>query len=68
LVKYAYKKYNFDFVGFFDESLMTVGQYSGRIWMKDICRLLIEEGLQPTCSRDGVEQSMAEIVKEFIGH
>lgn len=55
LVKYAYKKYNIDFVGFLDENLMTMDQYSGRTWMKEICRLWIEEGLQPTCSRDGVE-------------
>ena len=55
LVKYAYDKYNIDFVGFLDENLMTMDQYSGRTWMNDICRLWIEEGLQPTCSRDGVE-------------
>jgi anaerobic magnesium-protoporphyrin IX monomethyl ester cyclase len=55
LVKYAYKKYNIDFVGFLDENLMTMDQYSGRTWMKEICHLWIEEGLQPTCSRDGVE-------------
>jgi anaerobic magnesium-protoporphyrin IX monomethyl ester cyclase len=54
LVKYAYKKYNIDFIGFLDENLMTMDQYSGRTWMKDICRLWIEAGLQPTCSRDGV--------------
>jgi anaerobic magnesium-protoporphyrin IX monomethyl ester cyclase len=55
LVKYAYKKYNIDFIGFLDENLMTMDQYSGRTWMKEICRIWIEEGLQPTCSRDGVE-------------
>jgi anaerobic magnesium-protoporphyrin IX monomethyl ester cyclase len=55
LVKYAYEKYNIDFVGFLDENLMTMDQYSGRTWMKDICRFWIEAGLQPTCSRDGVE-------------
>jgi anaerobic magnesium-protoporphyrin IX monomethyl ester cyclase len=55
LIKYAYEKYKIDFVGFLDENLMTMDQYSGRTWMKDICRLWIEEGLQPTCSRDGVE-------------
>lgn len=55
LVKFAHNKYNIDFIGFLDENLMTMDQYSGRTWMKDICRLWIEEGLQPTCSRDGVE-------------
>ncbi len=55
LVKFAYNKYGIDFVGFLDENLMTMDQYSGRTWMKDICRLWIEGGLQPTCSRDGVE-------------
>jgi anaerobic magnesium-protoporphyrin IX monomethyl ester cyclase len=55
LVKYAYEKYNIDFIGFLDENLMTMDQYSGRTWMKDICRLWIEAGLQPTCTRDGVE-------------
>jgi anaerobic magnesium-protoporphyrin IX monomethyl ester cyclase len=55
LVKYAYDKYDIDFVGFLDENLMTMDQYSGRTWMKNICRLWIEEGLQPSCSRDDVE-------------
>tara|TARA_B100000686_G_C16783676_1_gene973714 strand:- start:857 stop:2428 length:1572 start_codon:yes stop_codon:yes gene_type:complete len=55
LVKYAYEKYQIDFVGFLDENLMTMDQYSGRTWMKNICQLWIDEGLQPTCSRDGVE-------------
>ena len=55
LVKYAYEKYGIDFIGFLDENLMTMDQYSGRTWMKEICRLWIEMGLQPTCIRDGVE-------------
>lgn len=55
LVKYAYDKYNIDFVGFLDENLMTMDLYSKRIWMKQICSLWIEYGLQPTCVRDGVE-------------
>lgn len=55
LVKHAYDKYNIDFVAFLDENLMTMDKYSGRTWMKEICDLWIEEGLQPTCIRDGVE-------------
>lgn len=54
LVKHAYDKYNIDFVGFLDENLMTMDQYSKRTWMKEIARLWIESGLQPTCVRDGV--------------
>ena len=55
LVKFAYEKYGIDFIGFLDENLMTMDQYSGRTWMKEICRLWIEMGLQPTCIRDGVD-------------
>lgn len=55
LVKYAYDKYNIDFIGFLDENLMTMDQYSKRTWLNEICRLWIENGLQPTCIRDGVE-------------
>jgi radical SAM superfamily enzyme YgiQ (UPF0313 family) len=55
LVKYAYEKYEIDFIGFLDENLMTMDQYSGRTWMKEICKLWIEEGLQPT-SRWGRER------------
>jgi len=54
LVKYAFDKYNIDFIGFLDENLMTMDQYSKRTWMKEIIRLWIEAGLQPTCIRDGV--------------
>jgi anaerobic magnesium-protoporphyrin IX monomethyl ester cyclase len=54
LVKYAFDTYNIDFIGFLDENLMTMDKYSGRKWMKEICRLWIEEGLQPTCVRDNV--------------
>lgn len=54
LVKYAHKTYNVDFIGFLDENLITMHQFSGRKWMTEICKLWIEEGLQPTCIRDGV--------------
>lgn len=55
LLKYAYDKYKIDFVGFLDENLMTMDSYSKRTWMNEICRLMTEEGLAPTCVRDGVE-------------
>ncbi len=47
-------QYGVDFIGFLDENLMTMDQYSGRKWMKEICELWIAEGLQPRCVRDGV--------------
>jgi anaerobic magnesium-protoporphyrin IX monomethyl ester cyclase len=55
LLKHAYDKYKIDFVGFLDENLMTMDSYSKRTWMNEICRLMAEEGLAPTCVRDGVE-------------
>lgn len=55
LAKYAYDKYGVDFIGFLDENLMTMDTFSKRTWLKEICRLWIEEGLQPDCVRDGVE-------------
>lgn len=55
LVKHAYDKYNIDFIGFLDENLMTMDQYSKRTWLSEICRLWKENGLQPSCIRDGVE-------------
>jgi radical SAM superfamily enzyme YgiQ (UPF0313 family) len=53
LVKYAKEKYDINFVTFFDENLMTMDQYSGRTWLKEICRLWREEGLQPDYIREG---------------
>lgn len=55
MVRHLKDTYDVDFVGFFDENLMTMDQYSGRTWMKRICELWVEEGLQPRCVRDGVE-------------
>jgi radical SAM superfamily enzyme YgiQ (UPF0313 family) len=54
LVKYARARFGIDFVGFLDENLMTMHQFSGKTWLTDIARLWIEEGLQPQCVRDGV--------------
>jgi anaerobic magnesium-protoporphyrin IX monomethyl ester cyclase len=54
MVRHAFDKFGIDFVGFFDENLMTMDVYSKRTWLKGICELWIENGLQPTCIRDGV--------------
>jgi radical SAM superfamily enzyme YgiQ (UPF0313 family) len=54
MVKTLRDRYGIDFIGFLDENLMTMDQYSGRTWMKEICELWISEGLQPSCVRDGV--------------
>lgn len=52
LVKHAYEKYNINFVTFLDENLMTMDQYSGRTWLKEICRLWHEYGLAPEYEYD----------------
>jgi anaerobic magnesium-protoporphyrin IX monomethyl ester cyclase len=54
LVKYAYDKFNVNFITFLDENLMTMDQYSGRTWLREICRLWKEYGLQPSYLRDGL--------------
>lgn len=59
MVKYLRQRYGIDFVGFLDENLMTMDQYSRRTWMKGICELWIAEGLQPRCVRDGVDHDEA---------
>ena len=53
-MKYARERFGVDFIGFLDENLMTMHQFSGKKWLTDIARLWIEEGLQPQCVRDGV--------------
>lgn len=57
MVKHLRDKYGVDFIGFLDENLMTMHQFSGKTWLKEICGLWIAEGLQPQCVRDGVEHS-----------
>jgi radical SAM superfamily enzyme YgiQ (UPF0313 family) len=52
MVKHAYDKYNINFIAFLDENLMTMDQYSGRIWMNRICELWHEYGLAPQYRRD----------------
>ena len=48
-------RYGIDFIGFLDENMMTMDQYSRRTWLKEICDLWIAEGLQPRCVREGVD-------------
>lgn len=54
MVKHVRDQYGVDFIGFLDENLMTMHVSSGKTWLTEICRLWIEEGLQPQCVRDGV--------------
>ena len=60
LVKYARERFGVDFIGFLDENLMTMHQFSGKKWLTDIAKLWIEEGLQPQCVRDGVPHDPAK--------
>lgn len=52
MVRHMYDKYQVNFIGFLDENLMTMDQHSGRIWMKEICRLWHENGLAPEYTFD----------------
>lgn len=54
MVKEMRRRYDVDFVTFLDENLMTMNVTTKGKWLPEICRLWIEEGLQPTCVRDGV--------------
>lgn len=54
MVKHVHDKYDVDFIGFLDENLMTMDQYSGRTWMKEICRLWHEFGLAPEYERNAL--------------
>lgn len=58
MARHMYDKYNIDFVAFLDENLMTMDQYSGRTWMKEICRLWHEYGLSPKIRDDGTWQGV----------
>ena len=53
MAKHMYDKYKIDFIGFLDENLMTMDQFSGRTWMKSICEGFIEKGLAPKYSKSG---------------
>jgi radical SAM superfamily enzyme YgiQ (UPF0313 family) len=52
MVRHAYDKYDINFIGFLDENMMTMDQYSKRTWLKEICRLWHEYGLVPQYEYD----------------
>ncbi len=52
MVRHMVDTYRVNFVAFLDENLMTMDQYSGRTWMKEICRLWQEYGLAPEYEYD----------------
>ena len=54
MVKHMRDRYQVDFVLFFDENLLAMNSASRNTWLPELCRLWIEEGLQPQCVRDGV--------------
>jgi anaerobic magnesium-protoporphyrin IX monomethyl ester cyclase len=54
MARYARDRFDVDYIAFLDENLMTMDAASKRTWLKEICRLWIAAGLQPTCSREGV--------------
>jgi anaerobic magnesium-protoporphyrin IX monomethyl ester cyclase len=47
MAKHIYDKYRVNFIGFLDENLMTMDKFSGRTWLKEICRLWHEYDLAP---------------------
>ena len=47
MVKELKERFNIDHATFLDENLMTMDVASGRIWLKEVCDLWIEEGLAP---------------------
>jgi len=47
-------RYQIDFCSFIDENMMTMHVSSGRKWLYELSALWIEEGLQPSCRRNGV--------------
>ena len=53
MARHMYDTHGIDFIGFLDENLMTMDQYSGRTWLKEICRLWHEYGLAPEKKPDG---------------
>lgn len=54
MVKHMRQKYGADYALFFDENLLAMNSYMKNAWLPEICRLWIQEGLQPQCARDGV--------------
>ncbi|BDX07754.1 B12-binding domain-containing radical SAM protein [Planctobacterium marinum] len=55
MVKHLHKEYDIDFASFIDENFMTMDVASKGKWLKELCKLWIEEGLQPTCRKQGIE-------------
>jgi anaerobic magnesium-protoporphyrin IX monomethyl ester cyclase len=53
LVSALRRRWNIDFVGFLDENLMTMDQFSGRRWLSEICERWLAAGLQPSCIARG---------------
>ena len=53
MARHMYDTHGIDFIGFLDENLMTMDQYSGRTWLKEICRLWHEYSLAPEKKPDG---------------
>lgn len=54
MVKHLKNTFQIDFVAFLDENLMTMNVSTRGKWLPEICKLWIEEGLQPSCIRDKV--------------
>ncbi len=53
MARHMRDKYKVDFIGFLDENLMTMDKFSGRTWLKEICRLWHEYELAPKKNKDG---------------
>jgi len=54
MAKHMNQKYGADFLLFYDENLLAINHAAKGRWLPEICRLWIQEGLQPTCSRLGL--------------
>jgi len=51
LAGYAKRRFDVDYIAFLDENLMTMDATSKRTWLREICRLWTQAGLQPDCAR-----------------
>lgn len=52
MVKHLKEKFDVDFISFLDENLMTMNTTTRGKWLPEICKLWIDEGLQPSCIRE----------------
>jgi anaerobic magnesium-protoporphyrin IX monomethyl ester cyclase len=59
MAKHMRDRYQADFLLFYDENLLAINSAARNRWLPELCRLWIEEGLQPTCSREGVPHDPA---------